>query len=573
MAFDFEQLTEQFLNIAMGIDAIAMELEASRQDDVSKDSIARRLKALSPCLQDLSAEVAADVAVRHAVNIPSSFHASGMPFRESEQRYRDFFDNVSDLLWLLSVTPDSRFQFIEVNLAAEKLIGLTRPEIVGRYIDEIVSYVPQRIGDHLLQCVQDRTTVNEELEIDLSHGRHTFDVTLIPVTDGATGHVCRIVCAARDVTLRKRYDTMQQENAELASRLRKLTAIAPGIIGDYLMSPDGHVTMPSASPRLEEITGWKCEELMKDASLALRSIHPDDLERHVASIEESARTLHAWRDEFRVSHPAKGEIWIEGRSIPEREPDGSIRWHGFLHDVTERKRAEERLNANEQQLRALAKRREEDIEEERRRIARELHDELGQQLVALRMNITLLDIQFGNEQCQMGEATERMLALVDTLIQSTRDVSASLRPTMLDMGLIPALEWLTANFTRHSGMRCYLQVPQGEVGMTDEQAVAIFRIAQESLTNAARHSKAKRVDLVFRCEPEAFVIEIKDNGIGFDVQGIRKPNTFGLVGMRERALGARGEIDVVSKRGRGALVRVRIPVVGTITSSSGSHNA
>ncbi|SDI22531.1 Histidine kinase-, DNA gyrase B-, and HSP90-like ATPase [Paraburkholderia phenazinium] len=133
---------------------------------------------------------------------------------------------------------------------------------------------------------------------------------------------------------------------------------------------------------------------------------------------------------------------------------------------------------------------------------------------------------------------------------------------MLDMGLIPALERLTANFTRHTGMRCNLQVPQSEVEMTDEQAVVIFRIVQESLTNAARHSNAKRVDAVFRCEPEAFALEIKDNGIGFDVQNMRKPNTFGLVGTRERTLRAGGEMDVVSKRGRGALVRVRIPIPG-----------
>jgi len=253
--------------------------------------------------------------------------------------------------------------------------------------------------------------------------------------------------------------------------------------------------------------------------------------------------------------------WKAVRVVPEFGPGGKVvSALAVGSDITAHKKME-------QALRALAKRREADLEEERRRIARELHDELGQQLVALRMNITLLDIQFGHEEPRMREATNRMLALVDTLIQTTRDVSASLRPTMLDMGLIPALEWLTTNFTRHTGMRCYLQAPQGEVDMTDEQAVVIFRIAQESLTNAARHSKAERVDLVFRCEPEVFVIEIKDNGIGFDVQNIRKQNTFGLVGMRERTLGAGGEMVVVSKRGHGAVVRVRIPVAGTITSS------
>ncbi|WP_118185045.1 histidine kinase [Paraburkholderia phosphatilytica] len=259
--------------------------------------------------------------------------------------------------------------------------------------------------------------------------------------------------------------------------------------------------------------------------------------------------------EFELSPETDGGAnWIAVRIVPEFCPAGHVVSALVIgQDISAHRQME-------QALRALANRRESDLEEERHRIARELHDELGQQLVGLRMNVNMLHMLSGKNEVRMHEVADTMLTLVDTLIQSTRDVSASLRPTILDMGLIPALEWLTSRFTRHTGIRCQLKVDQIEAEMTAEQAVAIFRIAQESLTNAATHSKATRINVTFRREPDALVIEIKDNGTGFDVQNVRKPNAFGLVGMRERALAAGGEAVITSTPRRGTVVRARIPV-------------
>lgn len=191
----------------------------------------------------------------------------------------------------------------------------------------------------------------------------------------------------------------------------------------------------------------------------------------------------------------------------------------------------------------------------------------AQRPVALRMNVNLFHIRFGGGELQIREATDRMLALVDMLIESIRDVSASLRPTMLDMELVPALGWLTSRFARHTDMQCNLRVVHGEVEITEERAVTLFRIVQESLTNAARHSKARRIDVAFRSEADAFVVEVGDHGVGFDAQYIRKPNAFGLVGIRERALAAGAESVVVSKPRRGTVVRARIPISDAARSS------
>jgi PAS domain S-box-containing protein len=615
--------------------------------------------------------------------------AAEVALRASEQRYREVFDNVSDLLFLLEVTPDSKFRFIEVNPAVEKLMDRSRNEIVGKHVEEVIrSADAHRVIASLRRCLEVDAIIDEEVELDLPGGNYAFQVASIPVRDMTGGRIGRVACVARNVTMSKQHEAVLQERSQLVSRLRRLVEVAPGVIGDFLLSPDGTVSMPTAAAQLEEIIGFRPEDVVNDASRVQQMIHPDDLPRHLTSIAESARTMQPWHDEFRLHHPRKGEIWIEGRSIPEREPDGGIRWYGFLHDVTERKHTEALLHASEQKfrtlaehspdvigrydrvgrriyvnpqyeqvsgvsaahclgktsleysfvpetvgaqfsqklmeamesgvaaevdfnwikdgkpiwwfvrivpefdthgrvasalaiacdiserkaieevLRAFAVRRDTDREEERRRIARELHDELGQQLAALRMKVGALDLLFGKDQPRLREEMTHLLTLVDKTIQVTRDVSASLRPAVLDMGIIAALEWLTAEFSQYSGLACRLNVSEREVSLSEEMAVTIFRIAQESLTNAARHSKAERIEVTFNRKAEAITLEVKDDGVGFDTGGSRKSNSFGLLGIRERALAVGGEAVVSSKPGCGTVVEVRIPV-GEGKGSSG----
>jgi signal transduction histidine kinase len=227
--------------------------------------------------------------------------------------------------------------------------------------------------------------------------------------------------------------------------------------------------------------------------------------------------------------------------------------------MEERKRAEHALREKEALLHNLAARQEAIQEEERRRVARELHDELGQYLSALRIKVNLLNLSLGKPRPDIAEAIANLLELVDKTIQVTRDVASSLRPVTLNMGIVPALEWLAAEFTRSTGIPCNLELPQSDVSLCEEKAVAIFRMAQESLTNAARHSKAEQIQIVLKCEPEAYVVEIKDNGVGFDTLAPRKLKSFGLMGINERAMAAGGEVTVTSQPGKGTLVRLRIP--------------
>jgi signal transduction histidine kinase len=148
---------------------------------------------------------------------------------------------------------------------------------------------------------------------------------------------------------------------------------------------------------------------------------------------------------------------------------------------------------------------------------------------------------------------------VDETIQVVRNVATSLRPSALDMGLTPALEWLVSEFTQNTGIHCRLKAPSSRLGLDDEHATATFRVVQESLTNVARHAQASRVDIHLERGAEHVLIEVRDNGKGFDPEQLPR-GTLGMLGMRERGHMLGGAVTIDSAPGQGARVRVHIPI-------------
>jgi len=228
-------------------------------------------------------------------------------------------------------------------------------------------------------------------------------------------------------------------------------------------------------------------------------------------------------------------------------------------DISERKEAEQRLRESYELLRELTSRRETAREEERKRIAREMHDELGQQLTALRMGASTLRIRFGHDNPALAEHVQKILVLADKTMRVVRDVVASLRPAVLDAGLAAALEWLAEDFARNGHTTCCLRVPEDNLPLAEDRAVALFRIVQEALTNIVRHAEAKQVFITLAQKGDDCLLEVRDDGRGFDPVAIRK-QSFGLAGMKERVLMLGGEIDVASSPGRGTSIQVRVPI-------------
>ncbi|AMP14694.1 sensor histidine kinase [Collimonas pratensis] len=218
-----------------------------------------------------------------------------------------------------------------------------------------------------------------------------------------------------------------------------------------------------------------------------------------------------------------------------------------------------RQRLKEQQARQRAYELEASREEERKRLTREIHDELGQHLSALRMGVSVVGLEFGEKNPSLQGKIERMVTLVDGTIKVVRNVVASLRPSALDMGIVSALEWLAEEFRSNTGIPCSLDVHEENIVLDDLRATTIFRIAQESLTNISRHAQASQVEISLDRKEQHYLLEVRDNGRGFD-PGVQKKKSFGLIGIRERALMLGGEAAIFSVPGVGTTIRVSIPV-------------
>ncbi len=230
------------------------------------------------------------------------------------------------------------------------------------------------------------------------------------------------------------------------------------------------------------------------------------------------------------------------------------------HNITELKATERRLEESRAQLRALTAKREEAREEERKRIAREIHDELGQLLNVLRLNVSTLDFRFGDANADLRDKTHKMVSTIDRAILMVRNLATRLRPAVLSSGIVHALDWLVQEYAESTGITCTLNLPVDDIPLDEDRAMVVFRIVQESLTNVLRHSGADHVDITLRSAAGICEVEVRDNGKGFDSGNIGRANSFGIVGMQERALILKGTLDVANAKEGGAVLTLRIPV-------------
>jgi PAS domain S-box-containing protein len=251
--------------------------------------------------------------------------------------------------------------------------------------------------------------------------------------------------------------------------------------------------------------------------------------------------------------------------VPFSLPGGQIEVYAIYRDITERKRAEERIRATSEQLRALSASLQSAREEEGARISREIHDELGSALSSLRWDLEDIDevISQPGERARLQalrEKIEAMMRLTETTISTVRRIASELRPVALDdLGLIEAIEWQAQQFQARTGIIVRCDCPQEDVALNQEQSNAVFRIFQEAMTNILRHARATRVDIKIKQEAGEFVMAVSDDGRGITEDEKSGSQSLGLLGMRERAHLIGGEVEIDGAEGEGTVVTVRVP--------------
>lgn len=300
--------------------------------------------------------------------------------------------------------------------------------------------------------------------------------------------------------------------------------------------------------------GYGAEELCR---MDLTAIDPDYSPEACASVW--AQVLAEGAVTFETRHRRR-----DGTIFPVEITSSAIRFEdrdltlSLARDISERKEAERRLHESYAQLQALSSHREFDREQERKRIAHELHDELGQHLTALHLGLSTILYRMGTEDAWLAERLEVLTSNAYETIQVVRNVAAALRPPALDMGIEEALDSLTEQFRIATGVACNVTLPTPFRALTEEALIVLYRIVQEALTNITRHAQATNVDIAIGQDNSGCWLEINDDGLGFD-PSVTRSKSFGLLGMQERIELLGGEFSVRTAPGKGVRIEVRIP--------------
>jgi PAS domain S-box-containing protein len=401
------------------------------------------------------------------------------------------------------------------------------------------------------QAVQARETCHIEYKIQHpAKGERWLELRATPETDetGAVlwhGHVM-------DITARKRVESRLHASEQA---FRTLAENFPDPIARF----DLHGRLIYTNPKILK--------LMAQSGMDVQLKRPSELAMQCDAAPTSVVEINAHKvieSGEPVEHLAQwltpfGLRIFEIRHIPEKDSTGQlVSVMSVGRNITRQKQAEQELKQSRDELRRLSAHLNQVREEERKRIAREIHDELGQMLTALKLDLGTLRLQFGAINPVLDQRSQRLVTVVEDTIQVVRSIATALRPSSLDMGLVPAVEWLVTEFRKRSDVECVLHIRNMASPLEDEQSTALFRMLQEALTNVTRHAQARRVDIVLDCDEQHLMLRVTDDGVGFKPNG-RKTHSFGLVGIHERALILGGSAKIHSQPGAGTSVEVCIP--------------
>jgi PAS domain S-box-containing protein len=360
---------------------------------------------------------------------------------------------------------------------------------------------------------------------------------------------------------RRRRREVEAALIDSEARFRALAANLPGVVFQ-VERVDGRFRLVYVSDGARRLVGLDPERLIAaPASLAGR-VAPDDLARLAAAFGAAGDGPGPVRWTGRVS-PGDGAdaVWLEIAASARRTDDARVVWDGLAVDVTPLVRTEHALASSREELRELARHLAEVAERERESLSRELHDEVGSMLTGLRFQLAWLRGQLDGDR-RFSAPLRRVDELVEAAIGASSRIMQDLRPPILDAGIVPALEWLVRQFAERMDITAVFDGPPDEPVLGPEEAIVVFRIAQEALNNAAKHANANRVDVRFALRDDAMSLEVVDDGRGIEPRDLAKVDRFGLRGMRERAASLGGTVEIVPGEDGGTAVRLSLPREG-----------
>jgi len=363
-------------------------------------------------------------------------------------------------------------------------------------------------------------------------------------------------------------NTLAHALAMSEARFNAIVNHTPGLVYQFLLDADGRHAFRYLSEGCAPLLGVQPAELQLDPDLFLRLILPEDRKGYLEAMAVSKISLSAWNWEGRIWIDAWKDVkWINLRATPHAAGAGGVQWDGIMSNITDSKIEQQDALRSRARLAELTDHIEQVKEQERARIAREIHDDLGGNLTAIKMALSMLSARLPPEQPALVEKAAYLDDLVDRTIEAVHRISLDLRPSTLDLGIVAALEWQAREFEKGSGVACIFRSAEREIELDPDHAAALFRIFQEALTNVAKHAGATRVTVTLRRQRQHLTLAICDNGRGIAPADRLKPASFGLRGMSERARALGGTLTLSAAPGGGTMVTIKIRLAPPPASS------
>jgi PAS domain S-box-containing protein len=377
-------------------------------------------------------------------------------------------------------------------------------------------------------------------------------------------NLARLVPAIRrslhEVKNFQRFITAQTALQKSEALFQAITSNLPGVVFQFLLSGNNQTSFPYVSDASETLLGLPPQMLMEKPELFPALILPEDKKSYHQLMMTSAEQLSTWNWEGCIQVKGDSDIkWISLRATPRKMANGATLWDGIMINITRNKLAEREIVRSREQLAELSSYLQRVKEQERARIAREIHDDIGGTLTAIKcelypcMDITARSPEFYQQKAKSIES------LVDRVIDSTRRISLDLRPGILDCGIVAAVQWQAKEFSDRTGIVCQVSCANDEISLDSDLAIAIFRVFQETLTNISKHANASRIQVKL-VELEGLIfLEVMDNGCGITNIDMEKQDSFGIRGMRERCQQLKGNFHIAGDPGKGTKVTILIP--------------
>ena len=350
-----------------------------------------------------------------------------------------------------------------------------------------------------------------------------------------------------DITERKRAEGALRESED---RFRLLVENSTDLVAE--VTTDGRIQY--ASPNFETILGYASSELLGTSIFA--NVHGRDLPEVKARFEKDLHT-----GDYRYRHQDGSWHWLESAGQRFRTSAGDDRIVFVSRDVTERKLAEHELEQSREQLQRFSEHLENTLDEQRKQISREIHDELGQLLTILKFDISWVTLNVSKESPELAEKIDAMRGTIGEALASVKRISRELRPPQLEsLGLCGAIQWDVTSFSAKFGIHSTLRFSPSEFALDKDRSLVIYRVFHEALTNIARHAQATEVLIELDRKSDAVVLRVQDNGKGISNSEVRGTMSLGIVGMRERLRPWRGTLTIKGKKGEGTTVTADIPL-------------